>query len=45
MRLLVEQYLGNPSLHRLLIAASFVKTAEAAAITQSDKAKRWGKNS
>jgi len=39
---LVEKYFGTPSFRRLLIATSFVKTPDAADITQSDKAKRWG---
>ncbi|GHT19988.1 hypothetical protein FACS189429_8060 [Bacteroidia bacterium] len=38
----IEKLLWQPTSHRLLIATSFVKTAEAAAITQSDNAKRFG---
>jgi predicted acylesterase/phospholipase RssA len=39
---ILEKGFKGKTLHRLLIAASFVKTAEASEITQSEQAKRWG---
>jgi predicted acylesterase/phospholipase RssA len=39
---LIENYFKMPNIRRLLIATSFVKTSEAADLTQSDKARRWG---